>query len=226
MNSSIEFSTLLASSVHDIKNSVGLLLNSLEEVIADMPPETNEEKRRFTILKSETSRINNALISLLGLYRLEHKQMQVNVDEVMVLNFLEEQVAAQQLLFDINNIDVAIECAYDLTGFFDQQLVSGIISNVLVNGAKFTKDRLCLRASYQQPWLLIEVIDNGDGYPPALLDEISHTERGIDFKSGSTSLGLFFAREIARMHHNRGFSGDISLHNIPEGGGCFQLRLP
>jgi signal transduction histidine kinase len=221
----LDFSILLASSVHDIKNSLSMLLQSLDEIIET--DHSNENHDKYSVLRGEASRINNALIYLLGLYRLEQDQLGISLDEVYVADFLEEQVASQQLLFDIKNIEVTIDCDDDLTAYFDENLVDGIIANILVNDAKYTKDKILIQAlKTATGGVEISITDNGAGYPAAIIEHLNNDARGIDFSSGSTNLGLYFAQQIAGLHQNKEKQGSISLSNIEEGGGKFTLTLP
>lgn len=226
MNPQPEFSLLLASSVHDIKNSVGVLLASLDDLLESASSLQTDDKRRYAILKAESARINHDLIALLGLYRLQDQQLSIHSEEVMVLDFLEEQVLAQQLLFDIHHIEVAIDCEYDLTAWFDQNLVAGVIGNALVNAVQHTKDRILLRAQRDGCGICLEVCDNGSGFDSQLLEQVGASDRPLNFASGNTSLGLYFARVIAAMHRQHAATGSVTLSNRPEGGACFQLRLP
>lgn len=220
----LDFSMLLASSVHDIKNSLSMLLNSLEEMI-DVDDANNPHKKNFGILHSEASRINHALIHLLGLYRLENNQLNISNDEVYVEDFLEEQVASQQLLFDVNSVNVNIHCDENLTAYFDENLIAGVITNILVNCAKYTQDTIDLYADAEGTGIKIEIKDNGTGYPKHIIDKLDNEERGVDFNSGSTNLGLYFAGEIAQLHKCKGKTGSIMLSNS-DNGGCFTLELP
>ncbi|MDG1773727.1 MAG: HAMP domain-containing sensor histidine kinase [Oceanicoccus sp.] len=222
----IDFSMLLASSVHDIKNSLSMLLTSLDEVIDITTEERPEQRKSYSILRGEASRINNALIYLLGLYRLQNEQLSLNLQEVFIADFLEEQLENQKLLFDVNNIDVVIDCDENLTGYFDENLIAGVINNILVNCAKYTKDTITLSAQQQDNYLTISINDNGSGYPQHIIDHISNDNRGIDFNSSSTNLGLFFSQQIASIHQCKGRSGSIELSNPEQGGGCFRLILP
>lgn len=225
-SNSIDFSMLLASSVHDIKNSLGMLLSSLDEVIDLSTTETPEQRKRYSILRGEASRINNAMIYLLGIYRIQNDQLSLGLDEVYVSDFLEEQIASQELLLEVNDVVAEIDCDENLVGYFDEHLVAGIISNIVVNCAKYTDDRITLSAAKVDGMLEIRVTDNGRGYPQKIIDHISNDNRGIDFNSGSTNLGLFFAQQIADLHHNKGRKGRIELSNLDSGGGCFKLFLP
>ncbi len=222
----IDFPMLLASSVHDIKNSLSMLLASLDEVIDISTEDRPEHRKSYSILRGEASRINNSLIYLLGLYRLQNDQLTLNLTEIFVADFLEEQIASQKLLFDVNQIHIEIICDEDLTGFFDENLIAGVINNILVNCAKYTKDSIIVKAEQRDEYLQISILDNGNGYPAQIIEKLSNTSRSIDFHSGSTNLGLFFSQEIAALHRCKDRQGSIELLNRKEGGGSFLINIP
>lgn len=227
MTEEVPLSLLLASSVHDIKNSLGMLLNTLEDVIAAAPLQQDDpQRRRFATLQGEAARINNALISLLGLYRLQQRQLPVRLQEVFVADFLDEQIEANRLLFETRGLQVDLICDAQLCAYFDPTLVAGVIGNVLVNGAHYAREHIAVGASVQADGLWIEVRDDGAGFPEKMLHSVRNRDRGIDFGSGSTNLGLFFAGEIARLHQRGAAAGRVELHNPDGGGGLFRLFLP
>jgi len=219
----IDFSMLMASSVHDIKNSLGMLIHTLEEMASKSDPNDEAEQRTFATLRGESSRINNGLISLLGIYNLENKRLAVKADEIYLEDFIEEQIAAQQLLFDVNHVKVEIDCDPDLAGFFDENLIGGVITNILVNDVRYTQDTIWIKAYNEDGYVVIELMDNGKGYPEEILQNTE--EQAIDFISGSTKLGLYFAQEIAKLHKCGDKTGYIKLSNT-DTGGRFQIFLP
>jgi signal transduction histidine kinase len=221
-----DFSLLLASSVHDMKNSLGMLLSSLEDMLDDYPPQTNEHRKCYTTLQSEASRIRNDLIYLLGIYRLQRDELPIQVEEIFLTDFLQQQVAQNSVLFDIRELSLILECDDDLAAYFDEELISGVMNNVLVNAAKYTRTKITISAMLEDGNLVIRVMDDGDGYPSAMLVNPGAKLKGIDFGSGSTSLGLQFAAQIAALHQRHGESGYIRVENLPSGGGCFSLYLP
>lgn len=222
------FSLLLASSVHDMKNSLGMLLSSLDELTSDMTEMSDNQRRQFAVLQGEASRIRNDLIYLLGLYRMQNHDLVVEIDEVFVDEFLDQQVAQNALLFDMRKIDVRVNCAEGLTGFFDEELIGGVINNVLVNAARYTRSRIDINASVDDGYLCIDVIDDGAGFPAEMLAQAGDMARDISFKTGSTHLGLHFAARIAALHKgNDGRRGSIAISNLSaQGQGRFSLRLP
>ncbi len=221
----IDFSFVLASSVHDMKNSVSMLLNSLEEVIHSTPIENEQQRRRFGTLQYEASRINTELIQLLSIYRMQTRRLPVNLDQHYVIDVLEEQLARNHMLFETRSVGVEMDCDTDLAWFFDADLVGSVVHNVLVNCARYTRKALQISARQQAGMLCISIADDGRGYPPAMLrepdsDTVYAGEEG-------THLGLFFAREVAAMHCEDQRRGRVELANDSAlGGGLFSLYLP
>lgn len=223
----VDFALVLASSVHDMKNSLGMLLNSLEETVRELPAVDAEQKRRFATLQYEASRINSELIQLLSLYRMDQQAMPLHVDEQYVVDVLDEQLARNAALFDSRGLSVTCDCDPDLVWYFDAELVGGVVHNLLVNCARYTKNRLQLSARVHGQALQISVADDGDGYPAAMIEQPVNMDKGVVFETGSTNLGLYFAQAVARLHRSGEAQGGIALRNGGAlGGGEFTLTLP
>lgn len=221
-----DFSLVLASSVHDMKNSLGMLLNSLEETIIEMPAKTPAQQQRFATLQYEASRINGELIQLLSLYRMDQESMPVHIEENYVRDMLDEQMARNEPLFISRRINVDCQCSEELVWYYDTELVGGVIHNVLVNCARYTRSQLRVEV-YIDEGLHIKISDNGGGYPNAMLAQPINREGRISFSSGSTNLGLYFAQTVAKLHKVKGVAGYIVLENGGDlGGGVFHLFLP
>ena len=152
-----------------MKNSLGLLLTTLDEIVGECPPETCPTYKRFSQVLYEARRVNNDLIQLLALYRMGNSIYTLNIAHHSVHDFLEERVLESKPLLDFNRIEIELECPDDLDWFFDGSLVSGVINNVLNNAFRYTKDKLKVSAAEENGHLTIRIEDNGRGYPAASL---------------------------------------------------------
>ncbi|MFO7994284.1 MAG: HAMP domain-containing sensor histidine kinase [Marinobacter sp.] len=221
----IDFSMVLASAVHDMKNSLGMLLNSLDELRQEQGQSIGESPR-FNTLQYEAERMHNDLVQLLGIYRLGENNLSAHIEEHFVPDFLSEHMARHTPLLDGLGIRLTIE-ADDINGFFDEDLLTGVLNNTINNALRYTKSRIKLTASEQQGFLVIGVEDDGDGYPENMQHSGTPSFKSLDFKSGSTSLGLFFASSVAQLHSEGNRHGFIKLHNDgPLVGGVFEIWLP
>ena len=226
-NKPLDFSLVLASSVHDMKNSLGMLLNSLEDVIHSTPLQDEAQRKRFGTLQYEASRINTELVQVLTIYRMQNNGLPIHIDQYHVIDVLEEQLARNHMLFETRCVRIEVDCEAELNWYFDNDLIGSVVHNILVNCARYTKKALRLSAAVENETLCIEIADDGEGYPQAMLESEGISEDNESLPEGATHLGLFFAREIAAMHCQKDRCGRIQLENNgPLGGGVFKLYLP
>lgn len=224
-DNTIDFSMVLASAVHDMKNSLGMLLNSLDELRTDHE-ESLGESSRFNTLQYEAERMHNDLVQLLGIYRLGENNLSAHIEEHFVPDFLSEHLARHKPLLQGLGIDYSV-VAEDINGFFDDDLLTGVLNNTINNAIRYTKKQILLTASERDGYLVIGVEDDGQGYPENMQHNGTLSFKSLDFKSGSTSLGLFFASSVAKLHSEGERSGSIRLHNGGSlGGGVFEIWLP
>lgn len=223
----VDFAFVLASSVHDMKNSLGMLLNTLSEVMIKFPAQSQEQERSYAVLEYEASRINSELVQLLSLYRLEQDQIHIHIDQYLVKDMLEEQLARNIDLFSSRKITVELDCPDDLHGYFDVDLLGSVVNNILVNASRYSHERIRLSASPLAAGFKISIEDDGSGFPPAMLSPETWGASRSSFVAGRPHLGLMFASRIAKMHNNRGVRGEIELSNNSDlGGGRFSISLP
>lgn len=223
----LDFSFVLASSVHDMKNSLGMLLNTLSDVMAKYPPQNNGHAQSYAVLEYEAARINSELIQLLSLYRLDQDKIRVHIDQCFVMDVLTDQVARNHDLLLSRKISLELNCDESLQGYFDIDLIGGVINNLLVNCSRYCKERLRLSATQTLEGLCITIEDDGPGYPQHMLNASTHSDTRVGFAQGRPHLGLLFANKVALMHCNKAQQGFIRLSNDSDlGGGCFRLYLP
>lgn len=220
------FSTVLASTVHDMKNSLSLLGSQLDS-IAQRLSDDDANKECVAGIRYESSRINLSLMQLLSLYKIDSQQFHVQVSEVEVADFIEDCVAAHQQVANSKGISIDIDCDDSLIWFFDPDLVGIAVNNVIGNSVRYTRSKLSVRVRLLDQRLLIEISDDGEGYPEIMLQDPEHFMQNINYSTGSTGLGLFFSATVAHFHQRKGNQGSIKLTNdSPLGGGCFSILLP
>lgn len=225
-NAEMVFASILASTVHDMKNSLSTVINALDDLSTELEEQPLPGNQLSTI-RYETKRLNNQLIVLLTLYKLENKQYQLNIDEHLVGEFLHDALLPYQELLNLHHINIDVQCAANLRWYFDENLISGVIGNIIGNSQRYTKDAILIEATEQDGQLCIAVSDNGPGYPLELLSQATPNKKTMSFQTGSTGLGLYFAESIAELHKNKQRHGRISIDNEGiNGGSRFRLFLP
>lgn len=225
------FADILASSIHDIKNSLGIIHNRLEELLNN-PDNRFADQRQVSSLQREILRSNNTMIQLLSLYKMGTYQLSPSIEEHNLDEFLSEIQAENQSSCAILGFDLRYACDPDLNGYFDRDLIGGVINSTIGNAQRYAKSQILLEAEQGDGFLIIRVQDDGSGYPAALISTYSESGQAPDaqtqaFSSGRTNLGLFFASQVAGLHETSQAQGHIRLSNTCSlGGSCFELYLP
>ena len=110
----------------------------------------------------------------------------------------------------------------------DTTRLSQVVSNLLVNAAKYTPPagRIDVRAHHDDGDVVLRVIDNGMGIAPDALPRIFDLfvqgRQAIDRSEGGLGLGLTIVRSLVERH-----LGTVSAHSAGTGRGSeFVVRLP
>ena len=233
-HSAPELFLFLASTVHDMKNSISVVSGTLESLLAAEQAKTTADPAFLQMAQMlyQTKRLNDNLIQLLALYKQVGKPGYPFDVQPQLVGQLVTQVVDQEKIL-LASKGIAMETAFppDLIWTLDEDLVIGVLAHAINNAIRYTKDTIRLSVAEENGMLELRVEDNGDGYTQALLDAgeaaMDGMSTGVNFSTNSTGLGLYFSSEVAKMHKYRGQSGSIALANGGAlGGGCFILRLP
>jgi len=98
------------------------------------------------------------------------------------------------------------------------QVWTNIIDNAI--DAMDGKGEIILRTSYREPWVWVEIIDNGPGIPGEVLSKIFSPFFTTKAVGKGTGLGLNTSYNIIHKH-----GGDIKVASQP-GETRFEVRLP
>jgi len=223
----LDFSTVIASTVHDMKNSLAMLMQAYEKWSGELPPELSETAERGMI-EYESLRLNGMLVQMLALYKLGVNQLPMRPNWVEAEDFLQEQLARHDEILQSRHITGTYDVEDDgLMAFLDTELVGSVVSNVINNSIRYARSAIHLKAWTENGQLVIAIVDDGQGYPSNMIESQSDYVLGINMSTGSTGLGLYFGQRIAQLHQRNGVQGHIELRNdSPLGGGEFRIYLP
>jgi signal transduction histidine kinase len=200
---------LYAAVIHDVKNQLAELALRLGER-ADAQQEMN-------IAMNAARRLSEMLLVV----RQESEQLSVTPDSVDTTDFLAILAAEYRELFPALTLDIDTAHA-PAFAFFDDALVRLALSNAVHNACRSARSRVRLAAHEQDRMLVLEVSDDGPGFPDATLANSGYTPTSAS--SRGTGLGLYLARKIAELHKLDGRCGRIELSN--DKGAVFRMFLP
>lgn len=222
----IDFTALFAAQIHDLKNLLFLLLNDLDQTIAQRTGADSDMQARLALLKYNGQLINDKLIQMLSLYRFNRGTYPVNLEYRPAAELIEDIAAEAAPLLAARAVTLTTEVPAELCWFYDRDLACGVINNAVHNALTCARTRIHLSAAEQAGTLAIRVEDDGSGFPPEILED-GGKAKGLDHSAGKTGLGLYFSSVCARLHRNKDKTGRIELANGGSlGGAVFTLRLP
>jgi signal transduction histidine kinase len=217
----------LASSVHDMKNSISILIGGLERVLGQVSPVSFPARQDLLRMTYEAKRINGNLIQLLTVYKVGENIYPFDPLPQSINEFALNIFAQQEPVLQAQGITLEMDYDKELYWQFDGDLVGGVIGNALNNAIHYAKGKVKMVIRKTNEMLELRVDDNGFGFPAHMIQEGIAAMHGTNFQGGSTGLGLYFSAMVAKLHSCKGRIGEISLENGGAyGGACFVLRLP
>jgi len=224
MNSQSHFQAILASSIHDIKNSLTTVRELIMQVAAKQQSRKNQD---FVQLEFEVNRMNSSLIQLLELYKIDSDKFSLEIDEYAVTDIFQEIKAQQAPLLQLNKLGFTLDCPEDLFCYCDYNHICNALASIINNAQRYTHSQIQLSAYQEQENVVFCMEDDGVGYPESILSVDITDLPSNQWISGSTCLGLYFVSTIAKLHCSQGKHGFVKIDNHSSlGGARFRLFLP
>ena len=228
----MNISTFVAAAAHDMKNSVSVIAAYLEDALAQMSAAGAGQPSQAALSTYqalyETQRVNGNLVQLMAIFKLQEGMYPFEPQEVALDEFADEVLERVRQLARLKGLEVLCDREVGLTSwFFDHDLVTSVVVQSLFNSVRYAQSKVQLSLRSREGRLEMEVADDGPGFPDFMLEQGFPSRQGIDVRTGSTGLGLFFSRMAAGLHERAGVRGGTSLSNGgPLGGGRFLITLP
>ena len=219
------FPAILASTVHDIKNSLGVLLELIRQLALR---HQSDDAESFSQLEFEANRINHSLMQLLVVYKIGAGKFGLEVDEYAALDLINEAKAQQDVMSKLKHVEVQISCDEDLFCYCDYANISNALGTILNNALRYTHSAISISAiKTADGYVKFSIEDDGHGYPEHLLRADLDAHANLDWVKGNAGLGLFFVSVIAGLHKNGETAGFVKIDNHSSlGGARFCLFLP
>ncbi len=211
---------------HELKTPLAALregVSLLEDGV--MGPLTAGQREVAQILQQNTLALQGQIEALLRFNAAAFEARQLQREQVELLPLLEEQVEAQRLQWQAQELDVRVE-GEPLAVTIDAAKFGMALANLLSNAIRYSPrgGTVRLAVSSAPGVARIDVADEGPGIPPAERDRIfepffrggqqpEHAVRG-------TGIGLSIVQEYIAAH-----GGSVAL--LPGGPGArFRIELP
>jgi K+-sensing histidine kinase KdpD len=208
------FVDVLASGVHDTKNTLFDAMGRIDAVRRSLPPGDAEAPALLAEAYSAIERSADRLARILSAYRLIRHENPVALLPTSLGDLAE--YARLRAASEWTGSAALTVASDDEVWILDRELVADCLVNALLNAARNAGKQVALELRVSGGWLELSVSDDGPGFPQGVLHG--------DEPTGS--IGLFLADKLAALHRRGERQGNLKLTNRPEGGALFLLRLP
>jgi len=206
---------------HELRTPIAVLRGELELASLDAAdPEVVERGLRSAL--EETDRLARLTDGLLVLARADAGQITATVSDTDVLD-VADAIVRRLPCPDTVVIDVRGEHAVVRAG---RSWVEEIVTNLVSNAIRYARCNIVIEVNAFDGLVNLRVADDGDGFPPSLVDRAfdrftrADAVRGRD--DGGAGLGLAIVASIVRA-----LGGDVRAHNGgPLGGAVVDVSLP
>ena len=214
-----ERADLLAITAHELRSPIAVAAGA-SGTLARHWAELDDEERQELLASVESSaeQMRRMLNELLLAARLDAGRVPLTVTRIRLREAL-EGVAVRQASA-LTGADVVVDCPEELEVTTDGDQLGQILTNYLVNAARYGEGQIRLRARATGSAVEVVVEDHGPGVPDGLSEQLFDE---MFLRGGSrrgTGLGLYIVRRLAQA-----LGGD-SWYERADGVTRFGVRLP
>jgi signal transduction histidine kinase len=206
---------LAATIAHDLRNPMSVLDSSLHIL------------RRHATSDARTSRhVDRMSHQLRQCHTIISDLLEVARESTPRSDFIDVAELASEVLAAVsapNGVHIEVDVEPELRALGDRGLLRQALVNLVVNAQIALGEhgggvvRLVARCEGEE--LVLEVLDDGPGFPPEVLPEVF--EPLVTTRPKGTGLGLALVESVARRH-----GGKAIAENREEGGARVSIRLP
>lgn len=231
MNLTRLYDTFISNVTHELKSPLSSIQLYLE-TLKSRPVTAENQHRFFSIMLKDIDRLNKLINSILYLSALDYRRMKRKMTHDYAVydagSIFHELVAESAEQFKL--ADGALQVSGNLTArcVVDRGWFKIVFDNLIDNAIKYSLDsvQIAVRFLQQDSRIIIEFSDKGIGIAERdqqkIFNKFQRLERQEVPSVKGTGLGLYWVREIVKMH-----GGRISVHSDGVNRGTtFRIELP
>ncbi len=214
-------STLLSSVSHDLRTPLAAITGAASGLVEEPPPPPALRRELAATVLEEADRLNRLVRNLLDMTRLESGSLEPRREWNSLEEIVGSAVARVERYAGERRLDVAVAADVPLVlvdGVLVEQAVVNLLENAVRHGGR--EGRVAVAVRREDEAVLVEVSDDGPGFPPQDAERIFDKFYRAAGGPGS-GLGLAIARAIATAH-----GGRLQAENRRPRGARFALTLP
>jgi signal transduction histidine kinase/ActR/RegA family two-component response regulator len=211
---------------HELRNPLAPMVMALH--VMRMSPGRDHGTQR-QIIERQVTHLSRLVDDLLDVSRITQGKIELRRERVDLRAVVDNALELTLPVFERRDrgVDVDVGMA-PVVVWGDEVRLAQVLSNLLINAAKFTPDpgAIRLRLAAEDGFARLDVSDEGVGIAPDLMphvfDLFVQGKQAIDRGAGGLGLGLAIVKTLVHMH-----GGNVEAHSEGVGrGSTFTVRLP
>jgi len=221
-----ERKNLLSMFAHDMKNPIVAAEGFLMRLMAEKAGPLTEKQREYVdIINRATKKLKKLITDFLDFSRFDRKEYKPVLTSYNLEEAIKKQIEMIKLEAEKKAIQISFEYKKDdgLIIQADAQMIDRVLSNLLDNAIKYTKEggKVTVRVLSDAGNTIVEVIDTGIGISEKDIPYIFDAFHRVNRDGEGSGLGLSIARAIIEAHH-----GIISVKSQLGKGSIFWFSIP
>ncbi|MCS7002241.1 MAG: ATP-binding protein [Dehalococcoidia bacterium] len=218
-------STFLSVISHELKTPVAVITGNAD-LLADDATDPDEVRRRALVIKEEGERLSRMVENLLEAGRIQSGALALNAEPIAIDRLLHRTVRRLRAAVRSHRLISRIPSGLP-TVVADWDRIEQVLQNLIDNAVKYSPPggRIIVSAEADPQFVIVRVIDDGEGVPPSQRDRIFERFARLDSRvtreAKGAGLGLFICKAIVQAH-----GGAIWVEDAPSSGACFAFSLP
>ncbi len=208
-----------ANVAHDLRTPLTGMTSAAALLEEELPSLTPTARRVGELLIADVRRLQDLVLELLELARLDVGQEQANLEPLS----LRESLQALLQSWDGDSSVTLVDHGDDVWVRADRARFKRVVSNLLANAVQHGGGQIEVAIRRDGDWVAIDVLDRGPGLPPDHLDRLfDRFYKGDPARAARGSgLGLAIAWKNAQLQ-----GGTLEAANREGGGARFTFRVP
>jgi signal transduction histidine kinase len=203
--------SLLANASHELRSPLTRIRMGLELMGQNTSPTARQEISR------NIGELDQLIDEILLASRLDAKEADLGtIESVDLVGLSAEECARTHVVLDVEVSSVQVPGV--------AKLLRRVVRNLLENARRYAAGEAVLSIRTDAGYAVIQVKDRGPGVPAELAERIFepfYRLPGASEREGGVGLGLALVKSITLRH-----GGSVRCSNRPDGGACFEVRLP
>lgn len=222
-------SEFISTVSHELRTPLAIIKQLLLLIYNEIPGSINDEQREILVkVHNNIDRLKNTIDKLLDISNLEGQGLKLRYSLVNINDLLKEREDFFKELAKEKNIHFRYQLpTKECSIFIDAERFVQIVTNLITNAIKFTKEGGNIRVELKmlEDKLRVGVMDTGIGIAPSNLSKIFHKFVQVsgdeELNKKGIGLGLSIVRELVEKH-----GGEIWIESKLGGGSRFYFTLP